>query len=232
MSRGRSRFLVASTVLVVCGIVIAGLYMGRIANSPIVAGTPGTAGAAAAAVAPSAPGAADGDDSTLIAGTFSPARTAPDFSLQGSNGSELQLSRYHGKVVLLAFGYTSCTEVCPLTLGILAAARRQLGAAATDVQVIYVTVDPERDDPARMGKFLAGFDPSFVGATGTAAQLAAVRADYGIELSAKLPFPGGYALSHSSFVYLIDRGGSLRALMPFGHGADDFAHDLRALLKS
>jgi len=197
-------------------------------------GVTGTPGAAPAAAAPSIEGATDAaaaDNMALIAGVFTPARVAPDFTLRGSDGRELQLSRYRGKLVLLAFGYTSCTEVCPMTLGILAEARRRLGAVASELQVIYVTVDPERDDPAHMQKFLAGFDPSFIGGTGTAAQLAAVRAAYGIELGAKVTVPGGYALSHSSFVYLIDRGGSLRALMPFGHSADDFAHDMRVLLK-
>jgi protein SCO1/2 len=166
----------------------------------------------------------------LIAGVFTPARLAPDFSLRGSDGSELKLSGYRGKVVLLSFGYTSCTEVCPVTLAILATARKQLGAAASQVQVIDVTVDPERDNAQRMHKFLRAFDPSFVGGTGTPQQLAAVRSDYGITVSQKMPIPGGYALAHSSYIYLIDRDGKLRALMPFGHTADDFVHDLRLLL--
>jgi protein SCO1 len=171
-------------------------------------------------------------DTSLIAGVFSPARAAPDFSLRGSDGSELTLRRYRGKVVALAFGYTSCTAVCPITLGVLAAARRKLNAAADQVQVVYVTVDPERDNAERMRKFLHDFDASFVGGTGSAQQLAAVRADYGISVSEKIPIPGGYALNHSSYIYLIDRDGGLRALMPYGHSADDFAHDMRILLNN
>ena len=171
-------------------------------------------------------------DTSLIAGVFSPARAAPDFSLRGSDGSELTLRRYRGKVVALAFGYTSCTAVCPVTLGVLAAARRKLDAAADQVQVVYVTVDPERDNAERMRKFLHGFDASFVGGTGSAQQLAAVRAQYGISVSDKIPIPGGYALNHSSYIYLIDRDGGLRALMPYGHSADDFAHDMRILLNN
>src|SRR5882672_1544983 len=103
--------------------------------------------------------------SDFIAGVFTPARVAPDFSLRGSDGGPLQLGHYRGKVVLLAFGYTSCHEVCPVTLALLAQARRKLGAAAADVQLVYVTVDPERDDAARMHQFLALFDRSFMGAT-------------------------------------------------------------------
>jgi protein SCO1/2 len=175
--------------------------------------------------------AAAADTANLIAGVFHPPRLAPDFSLRGSDGAELELRRYRGKVVLLAFGYTSCTEVCPITLSILAQARKKLAVAADELQVIYITVDPDRDDAPRMRNYLNAFDPAFIGGTGTPPQLAAVRTDYGITVSKKIPFPGGYALAHSSYIYLIDRGGSLRALMPYGHSADDFAHDVRILLK-
>lgn len=166
----------------------------------------------------------------LKAGVFDPPRPAPDFSLRGSDGHELKMSRYHGKVVLLAFGFTSCTAVCPVTLNTFAVARRKLGREASDVQVVYVTVDPERDVPERMSKYLAAFDPSFVGGTGTAADLAAVRKDYGVS-ARKVPTDDGYTYAHSSFTYLIDRTGLIRALMPFGHGPDDYVNDLKILLK-
>ena len=166
----------------------------------------------------------------LIAGVFSPQRLAPDFSIRGSDGGELKLSRYRGKVVLLSFGYTSCTAVCPVTLAVLAQAHKNLGAVAGNLQVVYVTVDPETDDAERMGKFVTAFDPSFIGGTGTAAQLAAVRENYGISAT-KIPTPDGYAMSHTSYVYLIDRDGYLCALMPFGHTAEDYVHDVSALLQ-
>ena len=168
------------------------------------------------------------DGTALKAGVFEPARLAPEFTLQGSDGNELTLSRYRGKVVVLGFGFTSCVAVCPVTLGTLAAAHKALGARAGDLQVVYITVDSERDDAAQMKKYLAKFDPTFVGGTGTDAQLAAVRKDYGIA-AAKVAGPDG-SFSHSSFVYLIDREGRLRALMPFGHTAADFVHDLEMLL--
>ena len=170
------------------------------------------------------------NSASLVAGVFEPPRLAPDFSLRGSDGDDLKLSRYRGKVVLLAFGYTSCTEVCPITLAVLARARKALGPAADGLQVLYVTVDPKRDTVERMHTYMSAFDPSFLGGTGTAAELAAVRANYGITVSKEMPFAGGYALGHSSYIYLIDRHGALRALMPYGHGAEDFVHDVRILM--
>ena len=180
----------------------------------------------AALVAGVAPARAE--DVSLKAGVFEPARAAPDFTLQGSDGKPLTLSHYHGKVVLLGFGFTSCVAVCPVTLGTLAAARKALGDRAGDLQVVYVTVDPERDDAAQMKKYLAKFDASFVGGSGSEAQLAAVRKDYGIAAEKAAGPDGSY--NHSSFVYLIDREGRLRALMPFGHPAADYVHDVDALL--
>jgi len=171
-----------------------------------------------------------GADEILKAGAFSPPRQAPDFSLRGSDGSELTLRRYRGRVVVLAFGFTSCIDVCPTTLGVLAQARKQLGEDERALQVVYVTVDPERDDVARMRTFLAGFDPTFVGGTGTAEELAAVREEYGI-LASRHVVGGSYSVAHSSSAFLIDRSGALRALMPYGHTADDYVHDVRILLK-
>ena len=176
-------------------------------------------------------GASSAADTALRAGVFDPPRVAPDFSLQGSDGSELKLSGHRGKVIVLAFGFTSCPDVCPTTLGVLAQAHKLLGAQGKDLQVIYVTVDPERDDASRMRSYLAGFDPTFVGGTGTAAELAAVREAYGIFANRK-NVGSGYTVGHSSYTYLIDREGRLRALMPYGHPPDDYVHDLRMLLKT
>jgi protein SCO1/2 len=170
------------------------------------------------------------DDATLKAGVFDPPRSAPDFSLRGSDGSELSLSHYRGKVVVLGFGFSSCPEICPTTLATLAQARKKLGPQAGDVQVVYVTVDPERDDAARLRKYLAGFDPTFIGGTGTDEQLSAVRKDFGITATRKTA-GDSYTFAHSSYTYLIDRKGLMRALMPYGQSADDYAHDLRILLQ-
>ena len=166
----------------------------------------------------------------LKAGVFEPARPAPEFSLPASDGSDLNLKRFRGKAVVLGFGFTSCPDVCPVTLAILAQARRKLGELADDLQVVYITVDPERDDAEQMRTYLAAFDPTFIGGTGTDAQLAAVREEYGI-IAKKQVEGDNYTFAHSSYTYLIDRDGKLRALMTYGHSADDFAHDIRILLQ-
>jgi protein SCO1/2 len=165
----------------------------------------------------------------LRAGAFDPPREAPEIALQGSDGAPLGLARFRGKVVILQFGFTSCPKVCPTTLASLAEARRKLGEQARELQVVYVTVDPERDDVARLKKYLAGFDATFVGGTGTEPQLEAVRKDYGIA-AAKIVANDDYTFSHSSYTYLIDRDGKLRALMPYGQSSDDYVHDVRLLL--
>jgi protein SCO1 len=171
----------------------------------------------------------EGAEPALKAGVFDPPRPAPEFSLPGSDGAEVTLVRYRGKVVLMAFGYTNCAAVCPVTLATLAQARSSLGKAADAVQVIYVTVDPERDDAARMKDYLAEFDPSFIGATGAPDALAAVRQKYGVT-AIKHGTGDDYVMDHSSSIYLIDPAGKLRALMPYGHDAGDFVHDIELLL--
>lgn len=172
-----------------------------------------------------------GERPELKAGVLSPVMAAPPLKLQGTDGRPLDLANYRGKVVMLAFGFSSCGEVCPITLATLAAARRKLGAEGDQVQVVYVTVDPERDTAAHMKKYLAAFDPTFVGGVGTRAQIDAAQKNYGIS-SSKIEYPnGGYTIGHSSSIYLIDRAGGLRGVMPYGRSAEDFVHDLRILLR-
>jgi protein SCO1/2 len=174
---------------------------------------------------------AAGDAAALKAGVFTPPRLAPEIALRGSDGADLKLARFRGKVVLMFFGFTHCADVCPVTLAVLAQARQQLGARASEVQVVYVTVDPERDDAAHLKKYLAAFDASFVGATGKPEALAAVRDSYGVSARKIGSGTEGYAIAHSSSVYLIDPEGRLRAMMPFGHSAADYVHDVGLLLR-
>lgn len=164
-------------------------------------------------------------------GVFDPPRLAPDFVLQGSNNHEFKLTQARGKVVALGFGFTHCTNVCPVTLAKLAQARKKLGVLANDVQIIYVTVDPAKDTPQRLREYLAVFDPTFIGVTGTDTQLAAVQKEYGITAAKALNKTGQTEVHHSSYIYLIDRDGLLRALVPFGKSPDDIAHDMKILLQ-
>jgi len=183
-----------------------------------------------AAFATTRAGAATEADA-LKAGVLSPVMTAPALALQGTDGQPLNLERFRGKVVLLAFGFSSCGEVCPITLATLAGARKKLGAEAARVQVVYVTVDPERDDAARMRKYLASFDATFVGGVGSRAEIDAAQKSYGISSTKQVYADGNYTIGHSSSIYMIDRAGGLKAVMPYGHTVDDFVHDLKILLR-
>jgi protein SCO1/2 len=169
----------------------------------------------------------------LRSATFDPPREAPTFSLDGSNGQKLTLGEHRGKVVILEFGYTFCDEACPMTLAKLTEVYKKLGSAARDVQLIYVTVDPERDTPNRMREFLAAFNPSFLGATGTPAEVDSVQRAYGVVAKRVAPRNPAlaYAVAHSTSLYLVDRQGKLRALVPFETPADDIVHDLELVLK-
>jgi protein SCO1/2 len=167
---------------------------------------------------------------TLRAGAYDPPRAAPDFALPEAGGSLVRLSDHRGKVVLLTFGFTHCAAVCPTTLGTLARARAELGEQGERVQVIFVTVDPQRDSARQMDRYLDAFDPTFLGATGTPEALAAVREAYGVTAEREGDGPD-YAMAHTSAIFLIDPAGQLRAMMPFGREADDFAHDVALLLE-
>lgn len=169
----------------------------------------------------------------LKGGVFDPPRMAPDFTLPGTGGKAVTLSGLRGKVVILEFGYTSCADVCPVTLAALTAARKKMGAPAKDLQVLFVTVDPERDSIKRLGDYLAPFDATFIGIGGTKQQLTRMRGDYGITATRR---PIGdsktdYTVGHSSYLYFIDRKGMLRSMLPFGRPADDIVHDATMLLK-
>jgi protein SCO1/2 len=166
-------------------------------------------------------------------GTFEPPRLAPDFELQGSQGAPFKLSQTRGKVVALAFGFTHCARICPTTLSTLARVSEKLGADAAKLQVLFVTVDPERDSVARLREYIANFNTNFVGLTGPNAQLQAIRQAYGITIDKKAPEDErlGYQVHHSSSVLLIDREGKLRLFVPFGKSADDIVHDIKLLLR-
>jgi protein SCO1 len=161
-----------------------------------------------------------------------PAIAAADFSLPAGAGKSFRLSDQTGKVVLMFFGYTHCTDICPASMSELKQLREKLGDQASDIQVVFITVDPQRDTPDVVSKYAAGFDPSFVGLSGSEADLSPVWKDYGIfyEYGQK-DANGDYEVTHTSRIYLVDRSGNLRLTYTFGTPVDDILQDVRFVLK-
>ncbi len=152
-----------------------------------------------------------------------------DFRLLDSSGAQRTLADYRGKVVLLYFGFTQCPDVCPTALVRAAQVRQLLGPDAQRLQVLFVTIDPERDLPAVMSAYTAAFDPSFVGLMGDAAQTRAVADEFKVYYK-KVPTGGSYTMDHSTLSYAFDPAGRLRLALRHEQSAQDYAHDLRQLL--
>jgi len=152
-----------------------------------------------------------------------------DFTLEDPDGRPVALSRFRGKVVLLAFGYTRCPDVCPTTLARFAQARALLGADATQVQVLFVTVDPERDTGELMRQYVPAFDPSFIGLRGSTSATERVATQYGVSYKI-VELQGQVLVDHSAIDYLIDRTGRTRVLLPYALSAQQVARDLRTVL--
>ncbi len=159
--------------------------------------------------------------------------TGGNFTLMGTNG-KLSLTDFSGKVVLLYFGYTTCPDICPTNLGHLASAMNQLIAdEQARVQVLMITVDPERDDQAKLDIYLPYFHPSFKGLTGTPKQIAQVAKQYGAVYQKASIGEGalGYAVDHSAFTYLINQQGVLVSQLPHDTSGEEFVVAIRSLLK-
>jgi protein SCO1 len=162
-----------------------------------------------------------------------PALPAYDFTLTDQYGQPFTLSEQQGKLVLIFFGFASCPDICPIELANLAAVRRELGSAAETVQVVMVTLDPERDTPERLARYVSAFDPTFVGLHGDAESLAPIIKAYGV-YSERRDLPDsalGYTIDHSGFVYLIDKAGRWRTLYAHGTAVADIASDVRVLAR-
>ncbi len=156
-----------------------------------------------------------------------------DFELRDPQGSTRRLADFRGKAVVVFFGYTQCPDVCPTTLASLAEAMKQLGPDADRVQVLFITVDPERDTPALLAQYLPAFDPRFLGLYGDAEATARTAKEFKI-IYQKVPgsSAGTYTMDHSAGTYVFDPQGRLRLYVANGQGADVFAHDLRELLRA
>jgi protein SCO1/2 len=154
-----------------------------------------------------------------------------DFSMPDHTGKVRTLSDFKGKVVVLFFGYTQCPDVCPTTLSEVAAALKELGPKAKDVQVLFVTVDPERDTPEILAQYVPAFNPSFLALRGSAAELETAAKQLKVFYQ-KSPTPsGGYTMDHTAGSFIFDKHGRIRVLISYGAGASVFAHDLAQLLK-
>lgn len=186
---------------------------------------------AALAVVLMAPSLAHGAE--FKGGLLTPPKAAPDFALTTQAGKDFRLSRERGKVVALSFGYTFCPDVCPTTLAELAQARTRLGADTQRFRIVFVTVDPERDTPARLREYVDAFAGSFTALTGPPGRLAEVRKAYGViaEKRAVAGTSAAYLIDHSAFVFVIDPAGQLRLMFPFGLSIDDMVHDIKLLLQ-
>jgi protein SCO1/2 len=155
------------------------------------------------------------------------------FQLTGHDGRPRTLADFRGKVVVVFFGFTHCPDVCPTTLAELARAVKQLGPDGERVQVLMVTVDPERDTPDVLKQYVTALDPRFIGLTGDAEAIARTAREFKVFYQ-KSPGagPGSYSVDHSSGSYVFDPQGRLRLLMTYGQGADVMAHDIAQLLKA
>jgi len=153
-----------------------------------------------------------------------------DFTLQSASGP-VSLSDFSGKVVVLYFGYTFCPDVCPTTMSDLATAMKLLGRKADDVQVIMVSVDPERDTSKIMEEYVHAFDPTFIGLSGTPEQIAVTAAKYGVFYAKQEGSDAtGYLISHTATVMVIDAEGRLKLLEDFGTAPEDIAADLKHVI--
>ncbi len=155
-----------------------------------------------------------------------------DFALADHTGKPRALADFRGRVVVMFFGFTHCPDVCPATLAELAAAVKKLGTDGDKVQVLLVTVDPERDTPQVLSQYVTAFNPRFLALRGTAEETARVAKEFKI-LYQKVAGarPDSYTMDHSAGTYIFDTQGRLRLYVSYGRGLEVFAHDIALLLK-
>lgn len=156
---------------------------------------------------------------------------AKGFTLTDHTGKQRTLQDFRGKLVVMFFGYTQCPDVCPTTMSEMAAVMKELGPSADDVQVLFVTVDPERDTQELLSHYVPAFDKRFIGLYGNAEQTAKVAKEFKV-FYAKQPGadPGSYTVDHTAGSFVFDRQGQLRLFIRHNQGPAIIAHDLRQLL--
>jgi protein SCO1/2 len=158
---------------------------------------------------------------------------AKEFTLTDHNGQSRSLSDFKGKVVVLFFGYTQCPDVCPTTMVELAEVKRLLGADASKLQVVFVTVDPARDTTELLKAYMTNFDPTFVAFVPTSDELVDVAKRFKIYYKKQEgKTPTSYTMDHSAGSYVYDTQGNLRLYSRYGSGAKVLAQDIQTLLTS
>jgi len=156
---------------------------------------------------------------------------ARDFALNDQDGKPRTLADFKGKAVVIFFGYTHCPDVCPTTMAEMAEAMKQLGPDADRVQVLFVTLDPERDTPALLKQYVPAFDPRFIGLSGSPEATAKVAKEFRVFYQ-KAPGKdaGSYTLDHTAASYVFDPQGRVRLFVRHGQGPEPIVHDLKVLL--
>ncbi len=152
-----------------------------------------------------------------------------DFHLNDAKGKPVSLADFRTKVVVLFFGYTQCPDVCPTTLADMAQVMRMLGKDADNVQVLFVTLDPERDTREVLAQYPPAFYPTFMGLSGDAQATAQAAKAFGIYYQKQPTKSGGYTLDHSAGTYLIAPGGKYVLLSPFAQRPELLVQDIRLL---
>ena len=157
-----------------------------------------------------------------------------DFHLTDFNGKPRQLSDFRGKVVVLFFGYTHCPDVCPTTLSALAIALKKMGNDAKRVQVLFVTVDPDRDTPKILKEYVPSFNPDFLGLYGNTEETRKTADEFHVFYQ-KVQIEDdmkNYAMDHTAGCFVFDRQGRLRTYMKYRETPEQMAKDMEKLLKS
>jgi len=159
------------------------------------------------------------------------AEFARKLELPDADGKPRSLADWHGKVVVVFFGYTQCPDVCPTTMAELAQIRTQLGADGDRLQTVFVTIDPERDTREVLKAYLANFGPNVVGLRGDAEQTKAAAKEFKV-FYAKVPgkTAGSYTMDHSAASFVFDPAGRVRLFVPYGADTKLLAGDLKQLL--
>jgi len=172
-----------------------------------------------------------GSSASFIGTDLTGTQFGKPLTLTDHTGKLRSMNDFKGKVVVLFFGYTHCPDVCPTTMSDLKQTMKLLGDKADDVQVLFVTVDPERDTQEVLAQFVPGFDPRFIGLRGTVAEVAANLSEYKV-YAAKVSEPGksGYTMDHSAGLYVFDKTGAPRIYLGYGEKPANIAHDLQLLL--